>query len=399
LGGYNLIIPLPPADIRDMTPVAKITAILTLLLLPLSLLFPDQLELLPEDIRIEQSREGGYNLYVRKKEGLGSILITESTVDPEKKESNYALRNPEWHPVNGDEKRILNGEFLNAQEQGRYFLISSTVKDIPGFGPAFHIFIPYVVEYGYPWSRSGEMYIAGNSWINIRTFEKPYADYDGPFRDNPFVLRVIQPTPEERTPVTDEEPLPEEYMPAAVEAFEEIAEEAKGDFLYVEDEEELVEKIREIVSEISDGPLDLVICIDTTGSMKESIENVQKGLVPMLLRDAQKHKPLRVGAVLFRDYFEEYVTKELPFQENLSAVQNFVNRARSFGGGDIPEAVYEALNTALTRLEWRQKNRTIILIGDAPPHPRPRGKTDRETVFEKAEELGVAIHAILLPHP
>jgi hypothetical protein len=372
-----------------------IAAILAFFLLPPLTAWPEgPLELTKDDLRIEQSREGGFNLYIRAKPGLGSVLITESTEDPAKKESSYAFRNPAYHPVNGDEKRILNGKFLDAQKQGRYFLISSTITEVPDFGRAYHIFIPYVVEYGYPWSRNGDLYIGGNSWINLRTFEKPYADYAGPFRDNPFVIQVIQPTPETPTPRRAKEP--EMILPATVEAFEELAEERTA---LADNEDKVIEKIQEIVTSMSEGPLDLVLCIDTTGSMKDTILQVQKELVPMLLRDGSKHVPLRVGVVLYRDYFEEYITRELPFQSDLNKVQGFVNSARAAGGGDIPEAVYEALYTALIKLDWQQEKRTIILIGDSPPHPRPRGRITKEMVFQEAETKGVTIHAILLPHP
>ena len=380
-----------------MRPLVVALTVLSLFLLgPLEARAEDPLTLSTDDLRIEQSREGGYNLYILAKEGLGSVLITESTADPAKKESSYAFRNPAYHPVNGDEKRILNGKFLDAQKQGRYFLISSTATEIPDFGRAFHIFIPYIVEYGYPWSRNGDLYIGGNSWINLRTFAKPYADYAGPFKDNPFRIQVTQPTPEEPTPRTAEEPAPETFTPAAVETFKELA---KDEIEYVETKEELIVKIQEIVKAMTEGPLDLVLCIDTTGSMKDSIAHVQKELVPMLLRDGRKHDPLRVGAVLYRDYFEDYVTRELPFQSDMNKVQGFVNSAKAVGGGDIPEAVHEALYAALTKLDWQQEKRTIILIGDAPPHPRAKGRISKEMVFREAEKKGVTVHAILLPHP
>ncbi len=157
--------------------------------------------------------------------------------------------------------------------------------------------------------------------------------------------------------------------------------------------------MRAILDDTPDGGLDLVITIDTTASMRGSIEHVQKELVPMLLSEMSRHDPLRVGVVLFRDYFDEYLVRNLAFQTDLAVVQRYVNAARAFGGGDIPEAVYEGLYTALVRFDWTQPNRVVILVGDAPPHPRPRGSVTREMVFAEAAEGNVTIHAILLPHP
>jgi hypothetical protein len=39
----------------------------------------------------------------------------------------------------------------------------------------------------------------------------------------------------------------------------------------------------------------------------------------------------------------------------------------------------------------------IILIGDAPPHPRPRGAVTREQVFEQARERSISVNTIILP--
>ena len=399
----------------------KLTPLIVVLALLLPAAMPaDPLVLRPEDTLIVASREGGYSLFVRAVPGRGSILITESTRDPDGREANYALRNPEWHPANGDEPRKLNGEFLNAQAQGRYFLISSTVRDVPGFGAAFEVFIPYVVEYGYPWTRSGEFFIGDDSWINIRAFALPFADYDGGFADNPFVIRMIQPTPAEPTPPppppavepapdiaedvapdqTVDEPEEETgHLEHAVEEYTTIADATDGVAARIDDSEDLIDAVQAFLDETPEGGLDLVFVIDTTASMVGSIAHVQEELVPMLLREAARNEPLRVGVVLFRDYFDEYLTRSLPLQDDLDVVQRYVNTARAVGGGDIPEAVYEGLYMAITRTAWSNNERLVILIGDAPPHPRPRGTVTRERVFEEAARRSVRIHSILLPHP
>ena len=65
-----------------------------------------------EDVRVEQGLDPGFHLYVRKKVGIGSILLTETTKDPALKEDNYAYRASEYNAVNGDEPRMLNGAFI-----------------------------------------------------------------------------------------------------------------------------------------------------------------------------------------------------------------------------------------------------------------------------------------------
>jgi hypothetical protein len=67
------------------------------------------------------------------------------------------------------------------------------------------------------------------------------------------------------------------------------------------------------------------------------------------------------------------------------------------GGRDLPEAVYEALYGAEISYQWTAPERLIILVGDAPPHPRPRGKVTSDMVFAAAKEKGIKITTIILP--
>jgi len=347
---------------------------------------PPSLVVTPDDVRIDQSIEGGYYLYVRKTEGINSILITESTEAPDHETATYAYRNPDYHPENGDELRMLDGEFLDTSG-GLYSLIDSTPVTDEQFGQAFRVFIPYVIVYGYPWTRNGEVQVLDGSYLSIRAFSKPYADYSGGYRDNPFVLRVTQrPNPTEA----------KEVMPAAVETLTEIAEEAGGDATVSEDNS-LVATIDRIVSESTGRSLDLVLALDTTESMEDNVPELQRDLVPMLSSYIGDHDRLRVGLVYYRDYMEEYLTRRVDFQDDLSIVQQAIDTVRVSGGRDIPEAVYEALHMSLIGFPWEADDRMIILVGDAPPHPRPRSWITKEVVQREAEDLGVEIHTIILP--
>ena len=77
----------------------------------------------------------------------------------------------------------------------------------------------------------------------------------------------------------------------------------------------------------------------------------------------------RVAVVAYRDKGDEYVTKWVDFSFKTEKVQSFVANLRSDGGGDYPEAVYEAVDAAMTELSWRKTSRRImIIIGSSPPH-------------------------------
>jgi len=147
-------------------------------------LIAQDLQLSGGDVKIIQSPEGGYHLYIKKKAGIESVLLTETTKDPSLKADNYAYRALEYNAINGDEKRLLDGVII-PKEKAIWSLIDSTVEQDTPLGEAYHIWIPYIIAYGYSWSRQGEVEVQDGTFFNIRAFSKPYGDYAGTFIDNP----------------------------------------------------------------------------------------------------------------------------------------------------------------------------------------------------------------------
>lgn len=350
--------------------------------------YAQDLSLSAGDLLIEQGADGGYHLYIRRKPGIASVLLTESTRDPSGKADNYAYRAPAWNPVTGDEPRMLDGKLL-PKESGVWSLIDSSPESHGDFGEAFHIWIPYIVQYGYPWSRSGEVYVVDGTYLNVRAFEKPYGDYRGAFKDNPFVLRVTQ------------KPLPGppegNYMAEAEEAFRDIAEKGNGELVKSTGTDDVVPRIRGILDRSKGKSVDLVLALDTTDSMKDDIDSVRSMLIPMLRGIIADFSSFRIGMVLYKDYFDEYLVKARPFTTDFGAFQRELNAIRVSGGRDIPEAVHEALYEAETKFPWAAEKRLVILIGDAPPHPRQRGNVSERMVDEAAERLGLELNVIILP--
>jgi len=340
------------------------------------------------DLRIEQRVDGGYHLFIRKKPDIASVLLTESTRDPALKADNYAYRAPEWNPVNGDEIRYLNGKPI-PKESKIWSLIDSSPEPDSEFGEAFHIYIPYILNYGYNWTRHGEIYVVDGTYLNIRAFEKPYGDYGGSFKDNPFVLRVVQ-KPLEGPPEGN-------FMKDTVQAFTEIAAAGKGEVLYSTGVDDIVPKIQKVLETLKGKSVDLVIALDTTASMRDDIDSVRAMLIPMLQDIIKDFASFRIGMVLYKDYFEEYLNKVIPFTSDFASFQRTLNAIRVGGGRDIPEAVYEALYASCTKFLWMAEEKLIILIGDAPPHPRPRGDITKEMVDQAAAEWGLRINVMILP--
>lgn len=346
------------------------------------------LSITARDLRIEQRVDGGYHLFIRKKPDIASVLLTESTRDPALKADNYAYRTPEWNPINGDEIRYLNGKPIS-KESKIWSLIDSTAESDSEFGEAYHIYIPYILNYGYSWTRHGEIYVVDGTYLNIRAFEKPYGDYQGGFKDNPFVLRVVQ-KPLEGPPEGN-------FMKDTVHAFTEIAAAGKGELVYSTGVDDIVPKIKKVLETHQGRSVDLVLALDTTASMRDDIDSVKAMLIPMLQDIIKGFTSFRIGMVLYKDYFEEYLYKVIPFTDNFVSFQRTLNAIRVGGGRDIPEAVYEALYAACTKFFWMAEERLVILIGDAPPHPRPRGDITKEMLDQAAAEGELKINVMILP--
>ncbi|GHT73950.1 hypothetical protein FACS1894124_3090 [Spirochaetia bacterium] len=351
-------------------------------------LYAQDLSIGTQDIRIEQRVDGGYHLFIRKKPGIGSVLLTETTRDPALMSDNYAYRSPAWNPVNGNEMRLLDG-YPIPPESGIHSIIDSSPEVHPELGEAFELYIPYIIDYGYPETRHGEVYVRDGTYLNIRAFALPYADYRGSFQDNPFILSVVQ-KPLEGPPEGN-------YMKDTVDAFADITKSSQGDLVYSTGPDDLVEKIKSILEKARRETLDLVLCLDTTNSMRDDIDAVREKLIPMMEAMLEDFPDFRIGMVLYKDYREEYITKVIPFTRDFSAVRRNLDAIRVGGGRDIPEAVYEALYDAAVKFPWEATNREIILIGDAPPHPRPRGKITKDMVDRAVMDQYLTVSAIILP--
>lgn len=406
-----------------------------------------QLRIKADDVRlVADKKNGGYHLYVRKTANVNSILLTETTKDPEGKSDSYAYRAKEYNKINGDEIRYLDGKKLES-EGAKYSLVDSTPEKTSLFGgkaggevEVFHIYIPETIVYGYEWSRHGEITIGKGTFINIRSFEKPYADYTGDYMDSPFMFdlkvtkRVVKkpaapaeplPVPQPKTipePVPEPEPIEEadpldepleepetiltdDYNPLASEKFKEMSD----DIIYSKGPETIIEDIRSLLADIPDKDnLDLVFAIDATGSMKNDLDKLKTDMYPLLTELFGNSPGARIGLLFYRDYgdtfkYMDLPVKVFPFTSNFTSFSKNLNSVRIYGkeGGDIPEAVYEAMYASCEFYSWRTNaQKKIILIGDAEPHPKPRGsgKYSKDFVMGIAESRKIKIHSILLPN-
>ncbi|TMI83988.1 MAG: VWA domain-containing protein [Bacteroidetes bacterium] len=139
--------------------------------------------------------------------------------------------------------------------------------------------------------------------------------------------------------------------------------------------------------------VDIAFAVDATGSMSDEIDFLKIELEDVIRNTFAQHPDLdlHVGSVFYRDRGDEYLSRHIDFQTDLLKVLNFIKLQRAGGGGDMPEAVDVALETALDSLRWDNEARTriLFLVLDAPPHDEAKEKMHE--LIQKASAKGVRI--------
>ena len=138
-------------------------------------------------------------------------------------------------------------------------------------------------------------------------------------------------------------------------------------------------------------PVDMVFCIDATGSMEDFTgkskkiinmvkENALNFYDDLTQRMADKDKAisqLRVRVIAFRDYLADgdqamLVTNFFNLPQQAADFEACINSITAMGGGDIPEDGLEALAYAI-RSDWNKsslRSRHVIVVWtDAGTHP------------------------------
>jgi hypothetical protein len=145
--------------------------------------------------------------------------------------------------------------------------------------------------------------------------------------------------------------------------------------------------------------LELMIVMDTTGSMGEQIDDLRGTLGTIVNVLSRLSKNLKVGVVAYRDHGEEYVVRGFALRRvesddaGMRALRGFIEGLKADGGGDVPEAVAEAVQAAtLASSGWtplaklpEQSRQIILIVADAPGHD---SGASRASSFAKAWQAG-----------
>lgn len=130
--------------------------------------------------------------------------------------------------------------------------------------------------------------------------------------------------------------------------------------------------------------VDIVMCIDATGSMNHTLVHVKESALSFhtrlnkVMHDKGKAiSQLRLKVIAFRDFGDRAddaiaQTDFLLLPDQAADFDRFVRGLHATGGGDWPESGLEALSLAV-QSPWEQgldrRRHVIVLFTDAPAHP------------------------------
>ncbi|VGO17178.1 Microbial collagenase [Pontiella desulfatans] len=168
----------------------------------------------------------------------------------------------------------------------------------------------------------------------------------------------------------------------------------------------MVAMVEPAVAPVTLAPVDLIFCIDSTGSMWDDIGAVKAAANEIITQIATDIPEFRIAVVDYRDFpvspyggSTDYEYRDvLPFTTDQAAAVAAINSIGTGGGADWPESAYAALMHCIDSTSlggWRPEGmskRVMIIMTDAPPHdPEPFTGYVANDVCLAALEAGASI--------
>ena len=153
-------------------------------------------------------------------------------------------------------------------------------------------------------------------------------------------------------------------------------------------------------------PLDLVIAIDTTGSMESELRSLQKGIIYLSRILIKWSDSPAIGIVEIVDQCDYRKRRLMPITEvnsqNIKRLQRFVY---ALGGintrcnTDSEEGIHLALRDSIA-MNWRDSasNKMIVIIADHPPYRHAIGEV-RRSLRSFSSAKGSKVSIVLAPNP
>jgi len=151
------------------------------------------------------------------------------------------------------------------------------------------------------------------------------------------------------------------------------------------------------IQKIGSGSLkdvDIAFVFDTTGSMREEIDDLKSSAVAFASKISSVGVSPKLAIVTFGDEIRDVVD----FTSNVEEFKNIAGKLKADGGGDDPECSLDALVRA-SGLSYRSGAQKIaILVTDAPYHYRGDGTVFSKVILEEVvnlyKDLGFVLFAV-----
>ncbi|MGE0145025.1 MAG: VWA domain-containing protein [Planctomycetota bacterium] len=222
---------------------------------------------------------------------------------------------------------------------------------------------------------------ADSAWDEVN--DAPTPEFEAEPTTAPDLAAAEIPVPELRSDPVESEP--DSFVMGTLGASSESlfhriqSEQGNGDILARGTGEKFSTGFRRTVSGLRQSGLEIVFAFDSTGSMGPVLRATKERMARMVRALHALVPDARIGVVTYRDRGEReaYVTRLVGLDHDVYRALNFLQTVNADGGGDRPEAVLEAVEAAIAQPWAAKARRVIVLIGDAPAHPKTEGRLER----------------------
>ena len=136
---------------------------------------------------------------------------------------------------------------------------------------------------------------------------------------------------------------------------------------------------------------DIVVLMDTTGSMSHCIEVLKQKCITFSKRLTEQSLNHRFALLGFGDTQEEEWLDRHEFTDSVDEFQKWVSTIKRFDGGDVPESGLDAIESALSLPFRKNAVRRIILVTDAPFHEVTASGANAADIAASLQKQGILL--------
>ncbi|MCB9497735.1 MAG: VWA domain-containing protein [Fibrobacteria bacterium] len=143
--------------------------------------------------------------------------------------------------------------------------------------------------------------------------------------------------------------------------------------------------------------VDLLFVLDVTGSMQGQIDQLKNAitLLQMNLSSMPSRPVLRFGLVQYQDTLDEFRVRRIPFTSHVEVFSRALSSVAAGGGGDTPEDLQSALDTALHRMNWSPEGIHLgFVVTDAYAHLDYGQSFTYVDAAHEARRRGIKFHTV-----